>query len=292
MDDTSIRANADATLNLVASDRSPFSTNDDIRRERKPPDRNILDRERIIDGLKEWGLPIVFAAILITFSILRPSTFMTAQNAINVINNSSSLLLFSLAATLSLVIGEFDLSFVAVADLVGILVGILVTSYGWTSGAAILCALVFGLVCGAAIGIVNGLFVAKAFVPSFVTTLAVGSIAAGLELALQGGIYAARQIDKRIKGDTDVRRSFKYRDLGTAAYISRFNAVVEIGPFKFWGMPGWWIWGLIHIAMLSGVPNRIGAVLSWLFHITRDTRHERAITPTTDATPTTQRETL
>jgi ribose transport system permease protein len=188
VDDTSIRANADATLNLAASDRPPFSAKDDIRRDRKPPDRNILDRERIIDGLKEWGLPIVFAAILITFSILRPSTFMTAQNAINVINNSSSLLLFSLAATLALVIGEFDLSFVAVADLVGVLVGILVTSYGWTGGAAILCALVVGLACGAAIGIVNGLFVAKAFVPSFVTTLAVGSIAAGLELALQGGI--------------------------------------------------------------------------------------------------------
>jgi NADH dehydrogenase len=111
------------------------------------------------------------------------------------------------------------------------------------------------------------------------------------ELALQGGIYAARQIDKRIKGDTDVRKPFKYRDLGTAAYVSRFNAVVELGPFKVWGMPGWWLWGLIHIAMLSGVPNRIGAVVSWLFHIIRDKRHERAITPTTDATPTTQRET-
>jgi NADH dehydrogenase len=110
------------------------------------------------------------------------------------------------------------------------------------------------------------------------------------ELALQGGIYTARQIDKRIKGDPDARSPFKYRDLGTAAYISRFNAIVEVGPFKFWGMPGWWIWGLIHIAMLSGVPNRIGAVLSWLFHISRDKRHERAITPTTDATPTTQRE--
>jgi len=110
------------------------------------------------------------------------------------------------------------------------------------------------------------------------------------ELALQGGIHTARQIEKRIKGEPDARSPFKYRDLGTAAYISRFNAVVELGPVKFWGMPGWWIWGLIHIAMLSGVPNRIGAVLSWLFHITRDTRHERAITPTTDATPTTQRE--
>ena len=85
-------------------------------------------------------------------------------------------------------------------------------------------------------------------------------------------------------------KPFKYHDLGTAAYVSRFNAVVEIGPLKFWGMPGWWIWGLIHITMLSGVPNRIGAVMGWLFQITRDARHERAITPTTDATPTTQRE--
>jgi NADH dehydrogenase len=110
------------------------------------------------------------------------------------------------------------------------------------------------------------------------------------ELALQGGIYSARQIQKRIKGESGVGSPFKYRDLGTAAYISRFNAVVELGPVKFWGMPGWWIWGLIHIAMLSGVPNRIGAVIGWLFHITRDARHERAITPTTDATPTTQRE--
>ena len=109
------------------------------------------------------------------------------------------------------------------------------------------------------------------------------------ELALQGGIYAARRIEKRIKGEGS-QPPFKYRDLGTAAYISRFNAVVEIGPFKFWGWPGWWIWGLIHIAMLSGVPNRIGAVMGWLFQITRDARHERAITPTTDATPTTQRE--
>jgi NADH dehydrogenase len=110
------------------------------------------------------------------------------------------------------------------------------------------------------------------------------------ELALQGGIFVARQITKRIKGEPNARSAFRYRDLGTAAYISRFNAVVEVGPFKFWGAIGWWMWGLIHIAMLSGVPNRIGAVVSWLFHISRDKRHERAITPTTDATPTKQRE--
>ena len=188
MNDGSTKASSGVAFNVAASDRPLFGAKDDIRRERKPPDRNILDRDRIVDGLKQWGLVIVFLAIVVTFSVLRPTTFMTWQNAINIVNNSSSLLLFSQAATLALIIGEFDLSFVAVADLVAVLVGVLVTSFGWTSGPAIAGALILGLVCGAAIGALNGLFVAKAFVPSFVTTLAVGSIAAGLELAAQAGI--------------------------------------------------------------------------------------------------------
>jgi Branched-chain amino acid transport system / permease component len=188
MNDGSTKASSGVAFNVAASDRPLFGVKDDIRRERKPPDRNILDRDRIVDGLKQWGLVIVFLAIVVTFSVLRPTTFMTWQNAINIVNNSSSLLLFAQAATLALIIGEFDLSFVAVADLVAVLVGVLVTGFGWTSGPAIAGALVLGLVCGAAIGAVNGLFVAKAFVPSFVTTLAVGSIAAGLELAAQAGI--------------------------------------------------------------------------------------------------------
>src|ERR1700749_5120840 len=107
-----------AALTVGVSDRPPFGAKNDIRRERKPPDRNILDRDRIVHGLRQWGIVIVFVAIVVTFSFLRPTTFMTLQNVVNVVNNSSSLLLFALAATLALAIGEFDLSFVAVADLV------------------------------------------------------------------------------------------------------------------------------------------------------------------------------
>jgi NADH dehydrogenase len=109
------------------------------------------------------------------------------------------------------------------------------------------------------------------------------------ELALQGGIYAARQIRKQAAGEADHRSPFKYRDLGTAPYIARFNAVAEIGPVKLWGLIGWLVRGVIYLAMLSGVPNRLG-VLRWLLQISRDVRRGRAITSTTDATPTTQRE--
>jgi ribose transport system permease protein len=182
---------------LAVSDRPPFGTRDDIRFERKPPDRNILDRDRIVDGLKQWGVVLVFVAVIVIFSALLPTTFLTTRNAINILNNSPTLVLFATAATLALILGEFDLSFPAVADLVAVTVGVLVTTFAWSGGASLIAALLVGIACGAVVGIANGLFIAKAFVPSFVATLAIGSIAAGLELAIQTFIIGgAKQISQ------------------------------------------------------------------------------------------------
>jgi ribose transport system permease protein len=182
---------------LAVSDRPPFGAKDDIRFERKPPDRNILDRDRIVDGLKQWGVVLVFAAVVVIFAALLPTTFLTTRNVVNILNNSPTLVLFATAATLSLILGEFDLSFPAVADLVAVAVGVLVTTFAWNGGASLVAALVIGIACGAVVGIANGLFIAKAFVPSFVTTLAIGSIATGLELSIQGWITGgAKQISQ------------------------------------------------------------------------------------------------
>jgi NADH dehydrogenase len=73
---------------------------------------------------------------------------------------------------------------------------------------------------------------------------------------------------------------FKYRDLGSAAYIARGRAVVSAGPAKLSGFPGWVFWLFIHIAFLTGFRNRIGAVLTWWLAFTRDVRRERAFTAT------------
>jgi hypothetical protein len=53
--DGSANASNCAALTVGVSDRPPFGAKDDIRRERKPPDRNILDRDRIVDGLRHGG---------------------------------------------------------------------------------------------------------------------------------------------------------------------------------------------------------------------------------------------
>jgi NADH dehydrogenase len=95
------------------------------------------------------------------------------------------------------------------------------------------------------------------------------------EVAMQSGLYAGHRVRHRLSGNME-EKPFRYRDLGSAAYISRGNAVVSAGPLQVGGFIGWWIWLFIHIAFLTGFRNRLGAVLSWWLAFTRDVRRERA----------------
>jgi NADH dehydrogenase len=97
------------------------------------------------------------------------------------------------------------------------------------------------------------------------------------EVAMQSGLYAGRRIRHRI-GDGKILGPFRYYDLGSAAYLSRGNAVVSAGPVKFAGFPGWLGWLLIHIAFLTGYRNRAGAILTWAAAFARDARRERTFT--------------
>jgi NADH dehydrogenase len=94
------------------------------------------------------------------------------------------------------------------------------------------------------------------------------------EVAMQSGMYAGHRVRRRVSGDME-EKPFRYRDLGTAAYISRGKAVVSAGPLQVSGFIGWWIWLFIHIAFLTGYRNRLGAVLTWWLAFTRDVRRER-----------------
>ena len=107
------------------------------------------------------------------------------------------------------------------------------------------------------------------------------------EVAMQAGHYAGRQIKRAAaagQGPPGRRPAsgsgepFRYRDLGSAAYISRGRAVVSAGPARLSGFIGWVFWLFIHIAFLTGFRNRVGAVLTWWVAFTRDVRRERAFT--------------
>ncbi len=105
------------------------------------------------------------------------------------------------------------------------------------------------------------------------------------EVAMQSGLYTGNRIKRRVAGDL-AEKPFRYRDLGSAAYISRGRAVVSAGPMQVGGFLGWVMWLFIHITFLTGFRNRVGALTSWWFAFTRDIRRERAFTTQDIATRT------
>jgi NADH dehydrogenase len=94
------------------------------------------------------------------------------------------------------------------------------------------------------------------------------------ENAIQGGMHVAACIRRDLKGRR--RKDYRYRDLGSAAYISRGHALLQAGPVKLTGTLGWLGWGFIHIAFLTGVRNRFSTVGTWLATIARANRSDRS----------------
>jgi len=95
------------------------------------------------------------------------------------------------------------------------------------------------------------------------------------EVAMQSGLYAGHRIRRRVAGEPPAK-PFRYRDLGSAAYIARGNAVVSAGPVHLSGFVGWVGWLLIHLGFLTGIRNRLGAIVTWWPAFVRDLRRERA----------------
>jgi NADH dehydrogenase len=105
--------------------------------------------------------------------------------------------------------------------------------------------------------------------------MSLGGLPGVAEVAMQAGTHAGRRIRHRIEnpGAREVG-PFRYHDLGSAAYLSRGNAIVSAGPVHFAGLPGWLAWLFIHLAFLTGYRNRFSAVITWANVFIRDNRHQ------------------
>ncbi len=82
--------------------------------------------------------------------------------------------------------------------------------------------------------------------------------------AKQAGAYAAKLIRARIEGHREPA-AFRYRHLGSLATIGRKAAVADFGFVRLWGTPAWWLWGLVHVAFLVGVRNRMATMVNWFW---------------------------
>jgi D-xylose transport system permease protein len=160
-----------STSHARAPAREPSRT-----REEKPRRPLLL---RIAGGeLGSLRVIVMLAVIWAIFQIAN-DRFLSAINLSNLMLQITAVGMISVGVTLVLLLGEIDLSVAAVSGLAGGIVAVLSVKHGWPAVPA----MVAGLAAGAAIGMVNGAFVTRLRIPSFVVTLA------GL-IAWQGALLA------------------------------------------------------------------------------------------------------
>ncbi|CDX58802.1 putative Ribose transport system permease protein RbsC [Mesorhizobium plurifarium] len=136
--------------------------------------------ERTMQFLLRYGVFAVFVIMLLIFSVLRPGTFLQIDTLRAILVDAAVLGVVASALTLVLAIGEFDLSFGNVAGVAGAIAVYSMYMLGLPVPIAILLALLAGLAAGA----ISGMIVAYGKVPALIATLAVGSMALGLERAI------------------------------------------------------------------------------------------------------------
>ena len=80
-----------------------------------------------------------------------------------------------------------------------------------------------------------------------------GAVPGVAPAAMQGGRYAARAIQRRLRGESV--EPFHYLDKGTLATIGRAAAVAEIGRLKISGFVAWLLWLFVHILIADRLPQ-------------------------------------
>ncbi len=129
------------------------------------------------------ALPVIVGLVIIwtVFQSLN-SVFLSSDNLVNLLFDSSSVGIISLGIVCVLMVGEIDLSVGSVSGLSSAILGVTWINHGWP----VLAAIVVAVVAGAAIGYLYSLLFNRFGMPSFVATLAGLLAFVGLQLYLLG----------------------------------------------------------------------------------------------------------
>jgi ribose transport system permease protein len=125
---------------------------------------------------RDFAIYIGFAAVFTMFALLLGDDgFLDRNNLLNIVRQTAIIMVMAVAGTYVIAAAQIDLSIGSVAGLSSVVVAMTISA---TESAAL--GVLAGLAVGLAVGVVNGALVTLLGMPSFLVTLAMLGIAAGI----------------------------------------------------------------------------------------------------------------
>lgn len=136
-------------------------------------------KQRHGDGfVRRFGVVLVWAAVVVVFSVFKPHTFPTGSNFSTLFASQAPLGMVALALVIPLTGGDYDLSVASVLNLASMLVAVLNVNHGVPVGYAAILAVLLGVM----VGVLNGVIVVFGDIDPFIVTLGMGTFLDGLTL--------------------------------------------------------------------------------------------------------------
>jgi ribose transport system permease protein len=129
-------------------------------------------------GELDWRRYVIYIGFVVVFLffaiLLRNQGFLTANNLLNIFRQTAIITVIAVAMTYVIAAAEIDLSVGSVAGLASVCTAMALSRWGLVAG------IVAGLAVGLVVGAINGGLVSTLGIPSFLVTLGMLGIAAGV----------------------------------------------------------------------------------------------------------------
>ncbi|MFB2582392.1 ABC transporter permease [Herbiconiux sp. P15] len=137
---------------------------------------------RVRTLIARYGVLAAIVLTFITFSVLRPDSFLNSLTLLGILRDCVPLMVLALGITVVMTLGQFDMSVGGLTSLMAVVSVIFVsTTY---VGLPVPLAVLLTLVIGALLGLVNGIAVAYVKLSAFIFTIAMSTVFTGIGLQL------------------------------------------------------------------------------------------------------------
>jgi putative multiple sugar transport system permease protein len=155
-------------MSSVAPTSGQIPTNTALAADTAPVGRPSNGGSRFSVNLRQSGIYIAFAAIVVLFEVLTKGSLLEPQNISNIVVQNSYILILAIGMILIIIAGHIDLSAGSVVAVTGALAAVLMVNQHVPWPLAIL----ITLAAGALVGAWQGFWIAYFGIPAFIVTLA------------------------------------------------------------------------------------------------------------------------